>query len=167
MFSDLKKVFSASLMTVGVFLLPLCSRADSDFHPTNDGGNFGLGVEVGDPGNWGIAGKIWVDSVNAFAPAVKFNDGGPAILQLDYLWHNFDIIRLDHGEMPFYIGLGGDLLLSDTVQIAGRIPLGISYIFDKRNFPVDLYFQIVPTFWFFDSGVTLDWYPEAGAHLYL
>ncbi len=60
------------------------------------------------------SGKIWVDRVNAFAPAVKFDDGGTAILQLDYLWHNFDIIHMKDtdGEMPLYIGLGGDLVLA-------------------------------------------------------
>lgn len=166
---DLKKVLSAGLVMAGVLLLPALSRADSDYHPTNDGGNFGLGLEFGQPGSWGVAGKIWVDRVNAFAPALKFNDGGPAILQLDYLWHNFDIIRMGDtgGEMPLYIGLGGNLLLDSTVEIAGRVPVGVSYIFDKRNVPVDIYLQAVPTLWFFSGGLTtFDLYGELGAHYY-
>ena len=169
MFLDFRKVLMISLMMAGVSLLPLRSRADSDYHPSNYGGNFGLGLEVGDPGNWGITGKIWIDRVNAFQPAVKFDNGGDAILQLDYLWHNFDIIQMrdTDGEMPLYIGLGGDLLLQDTVQIAGRIPLGISYIFDKRNVPIDIYLQAVPTLWFFSGGLTtFDVYGELGAHYY-
>jgi hypothetical protein len=166
-FSKLRSGLSLGLALAGLFLTPLAARADEDFHPTRDGGNFGLGVELGDPGNWGITGKLWIDSVNALQPAVKFNDGGPAILQLDYLWHNFDIIRLDRGGLPFYIGLGVNAVLTDSVQFAGRIPVGISYIFDKRNFPVDIYFQLVPTLWINSSIVTLDLYPEIGAHLYL
>src|SRR5581483_3504863 len=121
MFSSKKMLFVGLLMT-GLFLGPAVSRADSSgghyandgYHPTNDGGNFGLGLEFGDPGTWGVNGKIWVDRVNAFQPGVKFEDGGTAILQLDYLWHNFDIIHMDDtsGEMPLYIGLGGNLLLA-------------------------------------------------------
>lgn len=161
-----KKLIIAGLMLSGTIGAPVCLRADSDYRPTS-GGNFGIGVELGDPGTWGISGKLWADSVNAFQPAVKFDNDGTAILQLDYLWHNFDIFRVSDGGMPFYIGLGGNLVLQSTVQAAGRLPIGISYIFDKRNFPVDLYFQVVPTLWFYSGGTTFDFYPEGGAHLYL
>lgn len=168
MFSNFRKALLVGLVAAGSFGLAGASMADSEYRPTYDGGNFGLGVEIGDPGVWGVSGKLWIDSVNAFQPAVKFNDGGAAILQLDYLWHNFDIVHVDNGGLPFYIGLGGDLLLENSVQIAGRLPIGLSYIFDKRNFPVDLYFQVVPTLWFFSGGLTTFYlYPEVGAHLYL
>ncbi len=169
MTSGLKKTLLACLVAAGFLAPPAMSLADSDYHPTNDGGNFGLGLEFGDPGNWGITGKIWIDRVNAFQPAVKFNGGGAAILQLDYLWHNFDIIRMrdTDGEMPLYIGLGGNLLLQNTVEIAGRVPVGVSYIFDKKNVPVDIYLQAVPTLWFSTGGSTaFDLYGELGAHYY-
>ena len=167
MFLNFKKSLSAALFVAGFFLTPLAVRADSDYHPTNDGGNFGLGVEFGQPGTWGVTGKIWVDRENAFQPAVKFDEGGTAILQLDYLWHNFDIIQLRNGEMPLYIGLGGNLVLQNTVEIAARLPVGISYIFDKRNVPIDIYLQAVPTLWFPNGGnSTFDVYGELGAHYY-
>jgi hypothetical protein len=167
MFSNFKKSLSAALLATGLLLTPLAVRADSDYHPTNDGGNFGLGVELGQPGTWGVTGKIWVDRENAFQPAVKFDEGGTAILQLDYLWHNFGIIQLRDGEMPLYIGLGGNLVLQNTVEIAARLPLGISYIFDKRNVPIDIYLQAVPTIWFPNGGnSTFDVYGELGAHYY-
>lgn len=169
MFSEFRKGILMGLILAGMFLLPVLAKADSDYHPTNDGGNFGLGLEFGEPGSWGVAGKIWVDRENAFAPALKFDDGGTAILQLDYLWHNFDIIHMrdTDGEMPLYIGLGGNLVLQNTVEFAGRIPVGISYIFDKRNVPVDIYLQAVPTLWFPTGGeTTFDVYGEVGAHYY-
>jgi hypothetical protein len=53
------------------------------------------------------------------------------------------------------------------VVAAVRLPLGVSYIFNKRNVPIDIYFQIVPTLWFYNSGATLNWYPELGGHFYL
>jgi hypothetical protein len=168
MFSGYKKVLSAGLMLAGLFLAPVCSWADEDYHPTNDGGNFGIGLEVGQPGDWGATGKIWIDRENAFQPAVKFDSGGTAILQLDYLWHNFDIIQIQNGELPLYIGLGGDLVLENSVEFAARVPVGISYIFDKRNVPIDIYLQAVPTIWFPDGGQALfDVYGELGAHFYL
>src|ERR1035441_7510355 len=161
MLKGLKKGWITGLVVMGFYSAAICAWADSDFHPTEDGGNFGIGVELGDPGNWGITGKLWLDQVNALQPAVKFNGPGPAILQLDYLWHNFDIIRLNNGGMPFYIGLGANAVLTDSIEFAGRIPVGISYIFDKRNFPVDIYFQLVPTLWLNSSIVTLDLYPRS------
>ena len=109
-----------------------------------------------------------VDGEDRFAGGkVKFDEGGTAILQLDYLWHNFDIIQLRNGEMPLYIGLGGNLVLQNTVEIAARLPVGISYIFDKRNVPIDIYLQAVPTLWFPNGGnSTFDVYGELGAHYY-
>jgi hypothetical protein len=69
--------------------------------------------------------------------------------------------------MPLYIGLGGNLVLENVVEIAARLPLGISYIFDKRNVPVDIYLQAVPTIWFPNGGSsTFDVYGELGAHYY-
>jgi hypothetical protein len=169
MFFDFKKSFWIGFVAIGLFILPALSKADSDYTPTQYGGNFGLGLEFGEPGSWGATGKIWLDRDNAFQPAVKFNDGGAAILQLDYLWHNFDIIQMrdSNGEMPLYIGVGGNLVLQDTVEIAARIPVGISYIFNKRNVPVDIYLQAVPTIWFPNGGQSVfDIYGELGAHYY-
>src|SRR6185369_6642262 len=126
MFSNLRKSLWMGLL-MAVFLFPVSSWAigdggghygsDSTYHPTNDGGNFGLGLEFGEPGNWGVSGKFWVDRENAFQPAVKFTSGSSAVLQLDYLWHNFDIIRMKDtsGEMPLYIGIGGNLVLQSQV----------------------------------------------------
>jgi hypothetical protein len=175
MVSNFKKILFVG--SLALLLGPMASWAnssgghygDNGYHPTNDGGNFGLGLEVGQPGGWGVSGKIWVDRANAFQPCVKFEDGGTAILQLDYLWHNFDIVQMSDtaGEMPLYIGLGGDVILGPTAEFAGRLPLGVSYIFDKRNLPLDIFLQAVPTLWFFSGGSSsLYVYGELGAHYY-
>ncbi|SRR5665213_95598 len=166
---NVRKILSVGLMTAGVFLWPLCSRADSDSHSSNYGGNFGLGVEVGEPNGWyGVTGKFWIDPVNALQPGVDFNSIGTVMLQLDYLWHNFDLIRPEDTSvaMPLYIGIGGGLLLQNPVTAAVRVPLGISFIFKKWNVPVDFYFQIVPALWF-SNRTNLTLYPELGAHFYL
>jgi len=168
MVSNLKKVVAVGLWMAVFILWPAGSRAAPDYQPTNDGGNFGLGLELGDPGVWGVDGKIWIDQTNAFQPAVKFSDGGSGVLQLDYLWHNFDVVRLkDGGQMPFYIGVGGDFILQSASSLAVRVPLGLSYIFEKKDVPIDIYFQLVPTIWFFNAGSEFDLYPELGGRFYL
>ena len=153
-------------LTTVLMLYPAFSMAEEGYEPTRYGGNFGLGVEYGDPGNWGITGKIWIDRLNAFQGAVKI-PGGAAILQLDYLWHDFDLIHMKktEGEWPFYIGVGGDLSLVSPAALGLRVPIGMSYIFDKKNVPVDIYLQLVPVLWL-NNNASLNLYPELGAHYY-
>src|ERR1039458_2248364 len=113
--------------------------------PGYGGGPFGIGVELGYPGDWGIVGKLWLSPVDALQPDIKFT-GGQSILQLDCLWHSFRTLHLRSGSLPFYIGMGGDLSLTDPAEFGLRVPLGLSYIFGRRT-PRDIYAQIVPTFW--------------------
>ena len=154
-------------MTFLLLGLPWAAGAASDYSPTKYGGNFGLGLEFGDPGTWGATGKVWMDRQNAFQGAVKFG-GGAAILQLDYLWHDFDLIhmKVKSGEIPFYVGVGGNLSLTNPVAVAGRVPVGVSYIFDKENVPVDIYLQAVPSLWFLGGTTTFFLFGELGAHYY-
>lgn len=130
------------------------------------GGPFGIGLEFGDPGTWGAVGKLWLDKVDALQPAVKLGNSD-TLLQLDYLWHDFDIIHPKEGQMPLYIGFGGDLSLQTTVAVGARGVVGISYLFDRVDVPVDIYVQLVPVLWFNTGGDTsfnLD--GELGARYY-
>ena len=153
-------------VALGILSAPVLLNADSTYHPTRDGGNFGIGLELGDPGSWGVDGKVWIDHENAFQGAVKI-PGGSAILQLDYLWHDFGLIRMKstQGEWPFYIGMGGDLTTASPMSLGARVPVGMSYIFNKKDVPVDIYLQLVPTIWF-SGNATFNIYPELGAHYY-
>jgi hypothetical protein len=155
----MKVLLAAMLLTV----TPIAARAGES--PIKGGGNFGLGLVVGDPGNWGAVGKIWIDSKNAFQPAVKLG-GGTATLQLDYLWHTYDVIDTKQGLVPLYIGAGGDLVLQNTVAVAARGVGGISYMFDRSDVPVDIFLQLAPTLWFFSGGTSFNLYGELGARYY-
>jgi hypothetical protein len=161
------KGWVVGLTMMGMALGPAFAEAQPIYAPTQYGGNFGVGLELGDPGSWGISGKVWIDRENAFQGAVKL-PSGVAILQLDYLWHDFNLIHMKNseGEWPFYIGVGGDLSLDTPVALAARLPIGVSYIFDRKNVPVDIYLQVVPTLWFSGDGASLHLYPELGAHYY-
>ena len=157
-------------MVLGILALPALSLAKEEgpeYAPTQYGGNFGLGLELGDPGAWGITGKVWIDRLNAFQGAVKLGEG-ETVLQLDYLWHDFSLIHIHNndGEMPFFIGVGGDAVLDSSASLAARMPVGLSYIFNKKDVPVDIYLQLVPALWFYTGGATFRIYPELGAHYY-
>ena len=167
MIPSLKRIGYLGLLTIGLIGLPAFSLAAESYSPTKYGGNFGLGLEFGDPGLWGATGKVWMDRQNAFQGAVKFGYN-VATLQLDYLWHDFDLIHMRHksGEIPFYVGVGGNLSLSNPVAVAGRVPVGISYIFDKQDVPVDVYLQGVPSLWFVGGTMTFFVFGELGAHYY-
>lgn len=133
--------------------------------PIQGGGPFGLGVEYGYPGTWGVVGNLWVSYKDSFQPAVKFEDDGQAILQLDYLWHNYHVFHVHSGEMPVYIGLGGDLTLTDPAELALRVPIGLSYIFGHGT-PLDIYAQVVPTVWFDPDNATFHLYGNIGLRFY-
>lgn len=167
MFHRLKKSLGLGLLTILLFGLPAFSVAADSYSPTKYGGNFGLGLEFGDPGLWGATGKVWIDRQNAFQGAVKFGYS-VATLQLDYLWHDFDLIHMKNksGEIPFYVGVGGNLSLANPVAIAPRLPVGLSYIFDKQDVPVDIYLQAVPSIWFVGGTATFFVFGELGAHYY-
>jgi hypothetical protein len=147
-------------VTVGV-----TNVARADESPVVGGGNFGIGLDFGQPGSWGATGKVWIDNKNAFQGAVKFD--GNTILQLDYLWHDFDLIHVKHGALPFYVGVGGDLSLnSGSAAIAARVPVGITYLFQREDVPVDIFVEAVPTIWFYSGGAQFDVLGDLGARYY-
>jgi len=136
--------------------------------PIKGGGPFGLGLELGDPGTWGAVGKFWIDQKNAIQPAVKLGNG-LALLQCDYLWHEYSLIHPNQGLMPIYFGAGADLSLQTNVAVGARGVVGISYLFDRENVPVDIYVQVVPELWFYSGGgggTSFSVYGDIGSRYY-
>ncbi len=129
------------------------------------GGNFGLGLVLGAPGDWGASGKYWVDAQNAFQGAVKFAGGG-TVLQFQYLWHDYDVIHPAQGAFPFYIGVGGDLALGGGVALAGCLPVGLDYLFQRKSVPLDIFVEAVPTLWFGTGGASFQIYANLGSRFY-
>ncbi len=144
---------------------PAQARYQSSEDPVRGGGPFGLGVEFGYPGNWGVVGNLWLNYVDSLQPDVKFDNGGQTILQLDYLWHNYHLFHVASGALPFYIGVGGDLSLTDPAAVGARVPIGLDYIFGHRT-PLDIYAQVVPTLWFISNTSTFDLYGNVGIRVY-
>ena len=103
---------------------------------------FGLGIILGEP--TGLSAKLWTTSTNAFdfGAAWSFKGDGHLLLQADYVWHMFDLIRVSSGKLPFYVGIGGRVILRDDPDVGVRIPFGLDYIF--ADAPVDIFFELVP-----------------------
>ena len=160
----MKPFLKVLLVVVALGAVPAVSMAGES--PIKGGGSFGLGLELGDPGTWGAVGKLWIDRQNAFQPAMKLGNG-LALLQCDYLWHDYDLIHPNQGLMPLYFGAGGGLSLQTNVAVGARGVVGISYMFDRVNVPVDIYVQVVPELWFYTGGATSFYvYGDVGSRYY-
>lgn len=103
---------------------------------------FGLGVLLGEP--TGISAKLRLDSTSALdaAAAWSFIGDGAFYFHADYLFHFNDVLFVDPGELPVYVGIGGKILLKDEPRLGARIPLGLAYEFEGA--PLDVFFEIAP-----------------------
>ncbi len=157
------KWFMVALTLISLAIIP--GRLMAGDSPIKGGGPFGLGLELGDPGTWGAVGKFWIDRQDALQPAVKLGNG-LALLQCDYLWHTYDVIHPNQGLMPLYFGAGADLSIQTNVTVGARGVVGITYLFDRVNIPVDIYVQVVPEIWFGSGASAFFVYGDLGARYY-
>ncbi|HKI47509.1 MAG TPA: DUF3996 domain-containing protein [Balneolales bacterium] len=125
-----------SLAITGVVAFLLCSSVSAQ----NSG--FGLGIILGEP--TGISAKAWTTNTTAFDGAIAWSTGreDAVYVHMDYLIHNFNIIQVQRGQLPFYFGLGVRARLANNARVGIRVPLGLDYLF-ARN-PLDIFFEIVP-----------------------
>jgi len=124
------------LMLLFILILPLSLKAQMRR------GNFGAGVMFGEPS--GITAKLWQSQRNAFdfGLAWSFEHTNSMTMQADYLWHSYNLIKVDKGTMPVYYGVGGRVLLGDEGNVGVRIPVGVNYLF--ANDPIGLFFEVAP-----------------------
>ncbi|NQV13842.1 hypothetical protein HQ531_00180 [bacterium] len=107
------------------------------------GDGFGIGLALKD--GVGLAAKYWLNQKAALAGVINQNG-----VQADYQLHNYDKIRPEEGRNPVYYGLGINLGTQkaddDTeVSIGVRVPLGILSYYQKDNYDLDFYLDLVPT----------------------
>ena len=112
---------------------------------------FGLGIVVGEP--TGISLKSWQSRTTALDVALAWSFAGNDFVQLhgDYLSHNFSLLKVEQGQLPFYYGIGGRLKLinlddkkngDNKTRIGVRLPFGLAYLFEKVT--LDLFVEAVP-----------------------
>lgn len=103
---------------------------------------FGLGIILGEP--TGLIAKYWTSRTTAFDIAGSWSFVGEDSFHLhaDYLFHSFNIFKVDKGQLPLYYGIGARLSLQDQTRFGIRIPVGLSYMFEKT--PIDIFIEIGP-----------------------
>lgn len=108
-----------------------------------NGGDFGLGVILGEPS--GVSIKVWNNERSAFdvGAAWSFAGSNDAIhLHGDYLLHSW-LDDIQDGSLAFYYGIGARVILSDPdARLGVRVPLGLNYIIP--NSQIDIFAEIVP-----------------------
>ena len=114
------------------------------------GGDFGLGVIVGEP--TGFTGKLFLSQRNAVDAALAWSldDNNYMHVHGDYLFHNFFVLEDVEGEFAWYLGVGGRIVLIDRDDRHGdgddhvgiRFPVGLTYLFENGRF--DTFIEIVP-----------------------
>lgn len=109
---------------------------------------FGIGIMLGEPS--GISAKKWINNLNAIDAGVgwSFTENGSIHLHADYLYHNYDLIKMSDSKIPFYFGIGGRLKFKGEEKSAKgnsigiRVPVGVAYEFSRA--PFDVFLEIVP-----------------------
>lgn len=123
-----------------VTLVLAAAASPSDSSP----GQFGLGTIIGEP--TGIDAKYFLDSTNALEAAVGWSLSGNSELhiQVDYLFHRYDLIKVEEGQLPLFFGVGGRIKFRENQddQLGIRIPVGLAYEF--AGGPFDAFVEIVP-----------------------
>ena len=106
---------------------------------------FGLGLIIGEP--TGPSFKLWTGTTTAIDGAVAWSLSKDEALHLhaDYLCHNFSLIQVEKGRLPFYFGIGGRMKIVEGKKddkIGVRIPVGLDYLF--ADTPLDIFVEVVP-----------------------
>jgi len=104
-------------------------------------GTFGLGFIIGNP--TGISMKFWTKETDAVEVAVGWKKKETE-LHADYLWHNFDLVRVKSGRLPVFYGLGIEAKLKEGEdnEIGIRAIAGLEYLFDAV--PLDFFLEVAP-----------------------
>jgi len=125
---------SIIVLLLGIIVLPITLEAQDR--------GFGLGVILGEP--TGVSFKNWVGRREAFDVAVawSFEGEGAIHIHADYLFHNFRLFHVEKGDLVLYYGIGGRVKTVHKTQVGVRIPLGLSYLFEKD--PVEIFFELGP-----------------------
>lgn len=105
---------------------------------------FGVGVVVGEP--TGISVKAWVARNSAICGAAGWSLTGEKHfnINVDYIFHNFELIKFEKGTLPFYYGFGVRVKTKEDekTRVGIRIPVGVDYFIP--NTPLDIFFELAP-----------------------
>ncbi len=124
--------------------------------------DLGIGFALAQP--MGVTGKYWLSSTSAVDAVMGYHWNSNFDMHADYLWHSFSSFYVASGRLPFYLGLGGRVLLGDDSQFGLRFPLGISYLLP--NDPIEFFAEVAPVMKL-TSGIGADIDGILGVRLYI
>ncbi len=124
--------------------------------------DLGFGAELGQP--LGVTAKYWLSSAIAVDAAMGYHFNSNFDAHADYLFHSFSSFNVASGRLPFYLGLGGRILLGDDSQFGLRMPLGASYLYP--NDPIEMFAEVAPIVKL-TSGIGLDIDGVVGVRVYI
>lgn len=105
-------------------------------------GRFGIGIIAGEPTGLSLKYKLSENNAIDAAAAWSFLKEAAFHVHADYLFHDYGLITINKGKLPFYYGIGARLKLSEKSRAGVRVPLGLAYEF--ANSPVDIFLEVVP-----------------------
>lgn len=176
-----KKLFTALLLTLlagACIAQPAASSTNTTNPPPdlstntlrlgsqiNQSGRFGLGALVGEP--TGLSLKYWLSDKTAIDGGAgwSFEDHDGFQLHSDFLFHVMDLIHVDQGRLPLYLGVGGRVKFveHDDNRAGLRFPVGLAYLF--ADAPIEVFAEVAPVL-DFAPHTTLEWNGGIGVRYY-
>lgn len=141
-------------LLLGLVLVEQVKPARAQSSIAHRGGDFGLGLIIGDP--TGVNGKYFLSSEMALDGAIGFGvlGGHHTKLQMDFLWH-FGVERWRAAALDLYLGVGPALAIHDydhghrhyhgDLWVGARAPFGASLTFTKV--PLDVFLELALGVW--------------------
>lgn len=133
---------TSTLIGICALIYMLAPQAAQAQAYTGNGGNFGIGIMVGEP--TGVSVKTWMSANSAIGLGAAWSLAGSneaVHLHADYLQHSW-FSNVDNGQLAFYFGLGGRIIFASDAEAGIRIPLGLNYVFESA--PFDIFVEAVP-----------------------
>ena len=128
----MKRVLLAMVLLAGVVFNTAAARP-----------GFGLGLMLGEPS--GLSAKAWLSPTMAIDAGVAFTfwQGLTPAVHADLLFHNFRLVHVMSGSLPFYIGVGARARIkANDLRLGVRVPLGMEYLMARS--PFGLFAEIAP-----------------------
>lgn len=119
-------------MAVIAFLAALLTHPRSGW--SDEGGDFGLGLVVGQPtglsAQLALGGPRLGASLN-FAVGIDVLDDDDLYVHADYVVLLLNLLNHSKVDLPLYLGLGGFVIARENARIGARAPIGVQLEFQS------------------------------------
>ena len=136
--SQFSKKFCLKIFVVLLLGLIFCAPKKTE---ARLGGPLGLGFVAGLPS--GISGKYWLNDHNAIDGVIGYNAWDKwLLLNADYVFHEYELIRVPQGQLPLYYGIGAWAAIANHAAIGIHGVVGLDYLFPGA--PIDAFIELAP-----------------------